>query len=179
MAKRKGERYAHLEEANGVLAIEHGYAIVPFAAVGAEEAVDIILDGDNPLLDQAVRRAGQQGRHADHPRYRPDAGAETGDGSTGFGEPISTEVRGQQDDDAVRGVREETKKAVEEGMEFLLAGRRPQSFCAETASRTGAALNSPCTSPYQVATRWASRPSSTTGLPATQAIFARKSHTGR
>ncbi|HOB48998.1 MAG TPA: hypothetical protein PKK01_06745, partial [Mycobacterium sp.] len=42
-----------------------------------------------------------------------------------FGEPIPTEdVQGQQDDDAVvRSVREQVKKAVEEGMEFLLAER--------------------------------------------------------
>ena len=53
VAKRKCERYQLIwKERMGFarLAIEHGYSIVPFAAVGAEEAVDIIVDGDNPLL---------------------------------------------------------------------------------------------------------------------------------
>lgn len=53
VAKRKGEKYQLIwKERMGFarLAVEHGYTIVPFAAVGAEEAVDIVLDGDNPLL---------------------------------------------------------------------------------------------------------------------------------
>jgi hypothetical protein len=42
-----------------------------------------------------------------------------------FGKPISTRsLKGQQADDAVvRKVREKTKKAVEQGMEFLLEER--------------------------------------------------------
>lgn len=47
--KHKGERY-HLIWKNRVgfaaMAIAHGYPIVPFAAVGAEECYDILLDSD-------------------------------------------------------------------------------------------------------------------------------------
>jgi 1-acyl-sn-glycerol-3-phosphate acyltransferase len=50
--KRKGEQYRLLwgERAGFVrLAIEHGYPIVPFAAVGAEECYDILLDAGDVL----------------------------------------------------------------------------------------------------------------------------------
>lgn len=132
VAKRKGESYKLIwKERMGFarLAIEHGYRIVPFAAVGAEEAVDIILDGDNPLLAPTrlfvekvlgskdampiIRGIGLT------PVPRPERQYYW------FGRPISTQrVQGQQEDDAVvRAVREKTKKAVEEGMQFLLAER--------------------------------------------------------
>lgn len=32
------------------LAIQHGYPIVPFASVGAEHGIDIVLDNESPLL---------------------------------------------------------------------------------------------------------------------------------
>jgi 1-acyl-sn-glycerol-3-phosphate acyltransferase len=180
VAKRKGERYKLIwKERMGFarLAIEHGYTIVPFAAVGAEEAVDIVLDGDNPLLAPTRLFAEKVLGSKDAmpitrgigltPVPRPERQYYW------FGEPISTERR------RPRGAgRDQEGRRGRDGVPARRKGRRPQSFCAETASRTGAALN-PCASPYRVATRWASRPSSTTGLPATQAIFARKSHTGR
>jgi len=132
VAKRKGEKYRLIwKERMGFarLAIEHGYTIVPFAAVGAEEAVDIVIDGDNPLL--APTRLFVEkvlGSSNAMPITR-------GIGITPFprperqyywfGEPIHTNaVTGQQDDDAVvRTVREQTKNAVEAGMEFLLSAR--------------------------------------------------------
>lgn len=132
VAKRKGEKYQLIwKERMGFarLAIEHGYTIVPFAAVGAEEAVDIVLDGDNPLL--APTRLFVEkvlGSKDPMPITR-------GVGLTPFprperqyywfGEPISTEaIQGRQADDAVvRSVREQTKAAVEGGMEFLLTER--------------------------------------------------------
>jgi len=132
VAKRKGEKYQLIwKERMGFarLAIEHGYTIVPFAAVGAEEAVDIVLDGDNPLL--------APGRlFAEKILGSKDAMPVTrGIGLTPvprperqyywFGGPIPTEsLRGRQDDDTVvRALREQTKAAVESGMEFLLAER--------------------------------------------------------
>lgn len=45
--KRRGERYRLLWDGRtgfARLAIEHGYAIVPFSAVGAEECYDILVD---------------------------------------------------------------------------------------------------------------------------------------
>lgn len=132
VAKRKGEKYQLIwKERMGFarLAVEHGYPIVPFAAVGAEEAVDIVLDGDSPLL-APVRLFAEKvlGSKDAMPITR-------GIGLTPFprperqyywfGEPIPTEaVQGRQDDDAVvRAVREQVKQAVEQGMEFLLAER--------------------------------------------------------
>jgi len=132
VAKRKGEQYKLIwKERMGFarLAIEHGYRIVPFAAVGAEEAVDIVLDGDNPLLAPTRLFAEKVLGSKDTmpitrgigltPIPRPERQYYW------FGKPISTKgVQGQQDDDTVvRRVREKTKKAVEGGMEFLLAER--------------------------------------------------------
>lgn len=132
VAKRKGEKYQLIwKERMGFarLAIEHGYTIVPFAAVGAEEAVDIVLDGDNPLLAPTRLFAEKILGSKDampitrgiglSPVPRPERQYYW------FGEPIPTEsLQGQQDDDAVvRTVRDRTKVAVESGMEFLLVER--------------------------------------------------------
>jgi 1-acyl-sn-glycerol-3-phosphate acyltransferase len=51
--KRRGERYRLMwKERIGFarLAIEHRYPIVPFAAVGAEEMLDVVVDVNNPVL---------------------------------------------------------------------------------------------------------------------------------
>lgn len=132
VAKRKGEKYQLIWKNRmgfARLAVQHGYTIVPFAAVGAEEAVDIVLDGDNPLLAPTRMLVEKVlGSTEAMPITR-------GIGLTPFprperqyywfGDPISTEnVQGRQDDDAVvRHVREDTKKAIEDGMDFLLAER--------------------------------------------------------
>lgn len=132
VAKRKGEKYQLIWKNRmgfARMAVQHGYTIVPFAAVGAEEAVDILMDGDNPLLAPTRMLVEKLlGSTEAMPITR-------GIGLTPFprperqyywfGEPISTEdVRGLQDDDAVVStVREQTKKAIEQGMEFLLAER--------------------------------------------------------
>ena len=53
--KDRGQRYKLLwKERIGFarLAIEHGYPIVPFAAVGAEEMLDIVADGSTPVFGQ-------------------------------------------------------------------------------------------------------------------------------
>lgn len=132
VAKRKGERYTLIwKERMGFarLAIEYGYTIVPFAAVGAEEAVDIVLDGDNPLLAPTRLFAEKILGSKDAmpitrgigltPVPRPERQYYW------FGKPICTEaVQGNQDDDVVvRSLRDQVKRAVEEGMEFLLAER--------------------------------------------------------
>ncbi len=52
VCKRRGEKYKLLwKERVGFarLAIEHGYPIVPFAAVGAEECFDIVVDGNDVM----------------------------------------------------------------------------------------------------------------------------------
>jgi 1-acyl-sn-glycerol-3-phosphate acyltransferase len=50
--KRRREKYQLMWKKRlgfARLAIEHGYPIVPFAAVGAEEMLDILIDENNPL----------------------------------------------------------------------------------------------------------------------------------
>src|SRR4051794_14738702 len=56
--KRRGEKYRLIwKERIGFarLAIEHGYPVVPFAAVGAEEMLDVVLDNENPVYGQVAK----------------------------------------------------------------------------------------------------------------------------
>jgi 1-acyl-sn-glycerol-3-phosphate acyltransferase len=51
--KRKNEQYKLVWKNRlgfARLAIQHGYPIVPFASVGAEHGIDIVLDNESPLL---------------------------------------------------------------------------------------------------------------------------------
>lgn len=129
--KRKGEKYTLLwKERVGFarLAIEHGTAIVPFAAVGAEEMLDIVVDTANPLLAPLAQIFERALGWPMQPIVR-------GIGVTPlprpqrlyfwFGEPIPTSaVAGRHaEDDVVRAVRDEVKGAIEHGLEFLLAAR--------------------------------------------------------
>jgi len=132
VAKHKGERYKLVWKNRmgfAGMAIEYGYPIIPFASVGADDAVDIVVDPDNPLL--APRRLFVEkvlGSPDSWPIWR-------GIGPTPiprperqyywFGEQIqTTSIRGCQNDEAtVRKVRDSTKTAVEYGIEFLLGER--------------------------------------------------------
>ncbi|OBK21417.1 hypothetical protein A5634_10385 [Mycobacterium asiaticum] len=130
--KRKNEQYKLVWKNRlgfARLAIQHGYPIVPFASVGAEHGIDIILDNESPLLapmqfltekllgspdgPPLVRGVGLT------PVPRPERQYYW------FGEPIeTTEFSGQQaDDNAARKVRERTAAAVEQGIELMLAER--------------------------------------------------------
>jgi hypothetical protein len=69
--KRKGEQYRLLwgkRTGFAHLAIEHGYAIVPFSAVGAEDAFDILIDAEELLaspigpLNPSARSSGRRRR---------------------------------------------------------------------------------------------------------------------
>jgi 1-acyl-sn-glycerol-3-phosphate acyltransferase len=111
------------------LAIQHGYPIVPFASVGAEHGIDILLDGNSPLLAPVGFLAGKVLGTPDAPPLvrgvgltplpRPERQYYW------FGEPIVTKpFKGQEADDAVaRKVRELTAAAVEQGIESMLAER--------------------------------------------------------
>ncbi|OBI52971.1 lysophospholipid acyltransferase family protein [Mycobacterium sp. E796] len=132
VAKRKGERYKLMWKNRmgfARLAIQYGYPIVPFASVGADDAVDIVVNADNPIL--APERLFVEkvlGSPDSWPIWR-------GIGPTPiprlerqyywFGRPISTaSLSGSQDDDpTVRKVRDSTKAAIEEGIRFLLQER--------------------------------------------------------
>jgi 1-acyl-sn-glycerol-3-phosphate acyltransferase len=129
--KRRGEKYQLMwKERIGFarLAIEYGYPIVPFAAVGAEEMLDIVIDESNPAfarLSDVVRKLTgwpmQPLVHGVGPTLLPHPERLY----FWFGEPIdTTRFAGRQDDDeAARAVGNEVKRAVEGGIDFLLAER--------------------------------------------------------
>jgi 1-acyl-sn-glycerol-3-phosphate acyltransferase len=132
--KRKGEKYRLLwgDRLGFVrLAVEHGYPIVPFGAVGAEECFDILLDaGDvlaTPLVGALLQRF--------VPRIDELPPLVRGLGPTplprperfyfAFGSPIETcRLVGRQDDAVLcAAVRDQVRAAVEGRIAFLLAER--------------------------------------------------------
>ena len=105
------------------LAIEHGYRIVPCAAVGAEEMLDVIADVDTPVYGQLASLSKKLTGLPLPPVVR-------GVGLTPiprperlyfwFGEPIdTTRFAGQNDDAAARAVRDDVKQSVLAGIQFL------------------------------------------------------------
>lgn len=132
VAKRKGERYKLVWKNRmgfARLAIQYGYPIIPFASVGADDAVDIVVDADNPLLaPERLLVEKILGSPDSWPLWR-------GIGPTPiprperqyywFGEQIqTTSVKSRHNDDTtVREVRDSTKTAVEYGIQFLLDER--------------------------------------------------------
>ena len=129
--KQRGEEYRLIwKERIGFarLAIEHGYPIVPFAAVGAEEMFHVLIDRGMPIAAQVSalmhRLVGL-----------PLPPIPRGIGPTflprperlyfWFGDPVSTSQYGGagEDDAAARAVRDEVKAAVEGGIQKLLAER--------------------------------------------------------
>jgi 1-acyl-sn-glycerol-3-phosphate acyltransferase len=131
--KRRGEKYCLLwRKRTGFarLAIEFGYPIVPFSSVGAEDAIDILLDADDLLaspLGPILRRL------APRRDLIPPIGR--GIGPTAlprperlyfhFSEPVETRhLRGKEtDEDVCFAVREQVRVAVESGIERLLLER--------------------------------------------------------
>jgi 1-acyl-sn-glycerol-3-phosphate acyltransferase len=129
--RRKGEKYRLLwKQRAGFarMAAEHGYPIVPFAAVGADDCFDIVVDG-NDLLRSPLRPVIERlnpGTDMIPPLLR-------GIGLSPlprperfyfhFGEPVETaHLHGKADDAAaVFEVREQVREAVEAGIELLLA----------------------------------------------------------
>ena len=124
--KRRGQQYQLLwRERMGFarLAIEHGYRIVPCAAVGAEDMLDVIADVDTPVYGQLVRLSKKVTGFPVPPVVR-------GVGLTPlprperlyfwFGEPIDTTgFADHNDDTAARAVRDEVKASVMAGIQFL------------------------------------------------------------
>lgn len=129
--KARGQRYRLLwKERVGFarLAIEYGYPIVPFAAVGAEEMLDVVVDKTTPVYGQFAELYEKLMGFPTPPIVR-------GVGLTPiprperlyfwFGEPIdTTRWDGHGEDDAAAGaLRDEVRAAVEGGIEFLLDER--------------------------------------------------------
>nr|WP_239655156.1 lysophospholipid acyltransferase family protein [Mycobacterium riyadhense] len=130
--KRKNEQYKLVWKNRlgfARLAIQHGYPIVPFASVGAEHGIDIVLDNESLLMAPVQFLAEKVLGTPDGPPLvrgvgltplpRPERQYYW------FGEPIDTkEFRGQEaDDNAARKVRERTAAAIEHGIELMLAAR--------------------------------------------------------
>jgi 1-acyl-sn-glycerol-3-phosphate acyltransferase len=133
VAKRKGEAYQLIWKQRlgfARLAIEAQVPIVPFAAVGAEESYDILIDADSPVLAPVkgiVERLGG--------RWELMWPVVRGVGLTplprpqrfyfAFGEPIATtRWRGRAEDArAQRALRDRVRRAVEERLAFALAER--------------------------------------------------------
>jgi len=131
VTKRKGEQYQLIWKNRmgfAVMAIEHGYPIIPFASVGTEHSMDILMDADNPLMApvRALFKA-VLGTSDTPPIVR-------GIGLTPiprperlyfwFGEPIPTDSYGRLGDEAnAREVRSRAANAVEGGIKFLLDER--------------------------------------------------------
>jgi 1-acyl-sn-glycerol-3-phosphate acyltransferase len=133
VAKRKGERYQLIwKQRMGFarLAIEARCPIVPFGAVGGEETYDILVDADSAVM-APVRAAFERlgGRTellfplarglAGTPLPRPERFYFS------FGVPIETDRYGGRHEDgrAVRGLRDRTRRAVQEQIDFLMDER--------------------------------------------------------
>ena len=130
--KHKGERYQLIwKERTGFvrMAIKHRYPIVPLAAVGAEECYDILLDADEiratpvgPLVERLVPRPDEIPPlvRGVGPLPRPQRFY------FWFGRPIETApFAGQYQDARVcLRVRERVRRAVTQGIAFLLRERQ-------------------------------------------------------
>jgi 1-acyl-sn-glycerol-3-phosphate acyltransferase len=124
--KRRGQQYQLLwGERMGFarLAIEHGYPIIPFAAAGADDTLDVIADVDTPVYGRMARLSKRVTGFPVPPLVR-------GVGLTPvprperlyfwFGEPIdTTRFAGHDINTAARAVRDEVKQSVEDGIRFL------------------------------------------------------------
>ena len=130
VAKRKGERYQLIWKKRlgfAKMAIEGRYPIVPFASLGIEDALDIVLDTDNPLMAPLRKLCEKLLNVEPLPIVR-------GIGLTPvprperlyfwFGEPISTlEYGGVADEYNARELRSRTAASIEGGLDFLFDER--------------------------------------------------------
>ncbi len=140
VAKRKGEAYQLIwKDRTGFarMAVEHGYRIIPFAAVGAEECYDILIDSNDVMGSRLVKWLKTTGLGSkligDGEQLFP---LSRGLGLSmvprperfyySFGEPIETaKHQGESDDPAVLT---EVRDAVKESIEAqLIALRKVQS----------------------------------------------------
>lgn len=127
--KRRGEKYKLIWKSRigfTTLAIEHGYPIVPFAAVGGEEVLDVLLDDSNAVH-------GQVSKLLQRTLGVPLPSLVRGIGLTPlprpqrfyfwFGDPIDTTPFQGDGAAGARHLRDQVKREVEGGIEFLLRER--------------------------------------------------------
>ncbi len=125
--KQRGQQYQLLwRERIGFarLAIEHRYPIVPFAAVGVDDMLDVIVDQNTPIYGPLARRYEKLMGFPTPPIVR-------GIGPTPIprldrlyfwlGDPIDSGRFGSRYDDtaAARALRDEVKHAILGGIQFL------------------------------------------------------------
>ncbi|MBI5311264.1 MAG: acyltransferase family protein [Actinobacteria bacterium] len=128
--KRRGEQYRLIwKNRTGFarLAIEHGYPVVPFAAVGGEEVYKVLIDANNPVYGGASKLVERITGDWSLPSIARGLGPTLLPRPQRlyfwFGEPIDSAVYAGRGEAGIRGLRDEVKLAVEGGIEFLLAER--------------------------------------------------------
>ena len=143
VAKRKGERYQLIWKNRlgfAVMAIEGRYPVIPFASLGIEDALDIVLDSDNPFMAPA-RILTKKLLNAEPMPIVPGIGLTPIPRPDRlyfwFGEPISTlGYGGVADEDNARELRARTATAIEGALDFLRAYvQGPGAFAAQTPYR--------------------------------------------
>lgn len=133
VAKRKGERYTLVwKERLGFvrMAVRHGCSIVPFSALGADDAFDILLDADDLMRSPLGRLLAKLGIRSDvmlpiarglgpTPIPRPERLYFR------FGAPVETRsLAGQESDsEACRAVRAQVSAEIEAGLAELMEFR--------------------------------------------------------
>lgn len=127
--KRRDEKYKLIWKSRlgfATLAIDHDYPIIPFAAVGGEEMLDVVLDDKNPIYGEISRLVSKS-------IGLPLPSLVRGIGLTPvprpqrlyfwFGEPIESAPYRADGAAGVRHLRDQVKREVEDGIEFLLSER--------------------------------------------------------
>jgi len=133
VARRKGEKYPVLwKQRMGFarLAIKHGCTIIPFSAVGMDDALDVVMDAEDfhgsalgpllKLLNVRPERTMPVARGVGKtPIPRPERLYFR------FAPPVETaHLQGRhEEEDVVRQIREDVRTRVEEGIQILLAHR--------------------------------------------------------
>lgn len=131
LTKRKGEQYQLIWKNRlgfAIMAIENRYPIIPFASVGTEHGLDIVIDSGDPLMAPARRLFKAVLGTPDTPPIVRGIGltpiARPERLYYWFGEPILTDAyRGMADEANARELRSRTANAIEAGIEFLLNER--------------------------------------------------------
>jgi 1-acyl-sn-glycerol-3-phosphate acyltransferase len=131
VTKRKGEQYQLIWKNRlgfAKMAIETGYPIIPFACVGTEHGLDVVMDADSPLMAPARMLFKKLLGTSDTPPIVRGIGLSPIPRPERlyywFGDPISTEqYDGVADETNAREARLRTANAIEAGIKFLLDER--------------------------------------------------------
>lgn len=131
VTKRKGEQYQLIWKNRlgfAVVAIENCYPIIPFAVVGTEHSMDILMDADNPLMAPARKLFKAVLGTPDTPPIVRGIGLTPIPRPERlyywFGEPIPTDsYSGNADEANALELRSRTANAIEAGIKFLLDER--------------------------------------------------------